>query len=460
MGMRRFALALLLGLPACDALDALRDEKRSEPAPAVRVDDEAQPNQGDVEPWPEGSVLTSPVYVPMAVYGLPGATKEVEAVAKAVLATHADTLPILTEDEAREGKRGVVVTVPAIDTYAPPTPEDMQYLSVDVPPADAESVQGSKSVVELTFIDPKAANAATLVRDAQAIIGAIAEQSGGLPWDESTRQLFGRDAWNERTKVVPAATPDALIPHFTIHMYRNGTHIRLVTLGLSKLGLPELAIDGVAQADTQRMAALINATAAALHGTGAVGPDGSLVVTGHDGDAETKTSIRLGKGTRQDGDSPAPLATIRFPGTGALQARHAALLSTVLGAPEDELIYSDHDDKALMAASEAAKKELAKLESHFSDGIPDQESLSVKAPFTTSDGGNEWMWVEVTRWTGPSMRGILLNRPYQVPGLREGDTVDVEVASVFDYIHGLPDGTQAGGTTNDILEAQQKKRGR
>ena len=170
MGMRRFALALLLGLPACDALDALRDEKRSEPAPAVRVDDEAQPNQGDVEPWPEGSVLTSPVYVPMAVYGLPGATKEVEAVAKAVLATHADTLPILTEDEAREGKRGVVVTVPAIDTYAPPTPEDMQYLSVDVPPADAKSVQGSKSVVELTFIDPKAANAATLVRDAQAII--------------------------------------------------------------------------------------------------------------------------------------------------------------------------------------------------------------------------------------------------------------------------------------------------
>ncbi len=72
-------------------------------------------------------------------------------------------------------------------------------------------------------------------------------------------------------------------------MYRNGEYIRLVTLGLSKLALPEIAVDNVAQGDGQRMAALINATVAALFDTHAVGPDGSLVVTGNDGKADTKT---------------------------------------------------------------------------------------------------------------------------------------------------------------------------
>lgn len=458
--MRRLALVVSMCLPGCDAIDSLLAQEQSEPTPAVRVDHEEQPDEDDAPPWPEGSVLTSPVQVPMAVYALPDSKERLETVAKTVLATHAETFGIITEAEAREGKQGVVINLPAIDTYAPPSLEDMQYLSVGVSPEDAKAVQGCETVVELTFTDSKPENAPALVAQAQTIIGEIAQRSGGLPWDESTRQLFGRDAWDERTKVVPAPTAEALIPHFTIHMYRNGEYIRLVTLGLSKLALPEIAVDNVAQGDGQRMAALINATVAALFDTHAVGPDGSLVVTGNDGKADTKTSIRLGKGTRLEGDSPAPLATIRFPGKGALQARHAALLSAVLGAPEDELIYSDRDDKALIAASEAAKKELAKLESHFADGVPDQESLSVKAPFTTNDGGTEWMWVEVTRWSGTSMRGVLLNRPYHVPDLHEGDTVDVEVGSVFDYIHGLPDGTQAGGTTNDIIAAQQKTRGR
>lgn len=455
--MRRLPLLLLLCLPGCDAIDALLE--RNEPTPAVRVHDAEQPaGDDDVEPWPEGSVLSGPVYVPMAVYELPESKKGVEAVAKAVLAKHADAFPILTEAEAREGKRGVVVTVPAIDTYAPPTLESMPYVSTGVSSEEGKAVQGSKTVVELTFVDANPERAPLMVAEAQAIIGEVAEQCGGLPWDESTRQLFGREAWSERTKVVPAASSDALMPHFTIHIYRNGEYMRLVTLGLSKVGLPEIEVDGVAQGDGQRMASLINATAAALLETGAVGPNGSITVTAQSGDTETKTSVLLGKGNRQEGDSPAPLLTIRFPGTGALQARHAAFLSTVLGAPEDDLIYSDRDDEALIAASETAKKELAALEPHFADGVPDQESLSVKAPFTTNDGGTEWMWVEVTRWNGAKMRGVLLNRPYYVDGLNEGDTVDVEVSSVFDYIHGLPDGSQVGGKTNDIIEAQQKKR--
>ncbi len=95
---------------------------------------------------------------------------------------------------------------------------------------------------------------------------------------------------------------------------------------------------------------------------------------------------------------------------------------------------------------------MAKLEERFARGIPDLEHLSVKAPFTTDGGGLEWMWVEVTQWNGAKMKGILQNEPREIAGLQRGATVEVEVESLFDYLHDRGDGSTAGGTTNDILQ--------
>ncbi len=59
--------------------------------------------------------------------------------------------------------------------------------------------------------------------------------------------------------------------------------------------------------------------------------------------------------------------------------------------------------------------------------------LLVKAPFATRAGGNEWMWVEVVRWEGNRISGILENDSYQVEGLKAGARVEVDEASLFDY---------------------------
>ena len=50
---------------------------------------------------------------------------------------------------------------------------------------------------------------------------------------------------------------------------------------------------------------------------------------------------------------------------------------------------------------------------------------------------------------------ILVNDPRLVPGLRAGATVEVPEASLFDYLHSLPDRREEGNETGRILQARE-----
>ena len=78
----------------------------------------------------------------------------------------------------------------------------------------------------------------------------------------------------------------------------------------------------------------------------------------------------------------------------------------------------------------------------------------VKGPFKTASGGNEWMWIEVVRWKGSKIEGILENDPFQVPNLKAGARVEVEEDSIFDYIYRHADGTREGNETSALIEGQ------
>jgi uncharacterized protein YegJ (DUF2314 family) len=54
-------------------------------------------------------------------------------------------------------------------------------------------------------------------------------------------------------------------------------------------------------------------------------------------------------------------------------------------------------------------------------------------------------------WEGTKITGTLLNEPAHVPGLHQGATVKVDEGSVFDYLHGLPDGGVEGNETQAML---------
>jgi uncharacterized protein YegJ (DUF2314 family) len=136
-------------------------------------------------------------------------------------------------------------------------------------------------------------------------------------------------------------------------------------------------------------------------------------------------------------------------------SRQTAFITDVYGAQTDDVIRVKHD-AALREASERARAKLPALKAAFSAGLQPGETLSLKAPFATPTGGNEWMWVEVTQWQGNQIVGMLRNQPRDVPTLKAGQMVNIKQEDVFDYIRRNPNGKQEGNETGEILSKIQK----
>lgn len=172
--------------------------------------------------------------------------------------------------------------------------------------------------------------------------------------------------------------------------------------------------------------------------------------------AKRKTTLSLGAGKREKGDADNPLLEIRFSGPERKrQERQQAMLTEFFGV-EDDVVFIQHDE-ALKQASERARARVVRvLKPRWRDGAPYGEQLLVKAPFKTTSGGNEWMWVEVIDWQANKVRGVLQNQPYDVPDLAPGARVVVDEADIFDYLWRKADGTVEGNETGEIIRRMQE----
>lgn len=65
------------------------------------------------------------------------------------------------------------------------------------------------------------------------------------------------------------------------------------------------------------------------------------------------------------------------------------------------------------------------------------------------------MWVEVVRWDGDQIEGVLDNEPFAIPTLRAGQQVRGSANDVFDYIYRRADGRTEGNETSAIIERMQ-----
>jgi uncharacterized protein YegJ (DUF2314 family) len=92
------------------------------------------------------------------------------------------------------------------------------------------------------------------------------------------------------------------------------------------------------------------------------------------------------------------------------------------------------------------------LQKAFMHGLAPGEHLLVKAPFSTRDSGQEWMWIEVTEWNGDQIKGMLRSDPRNVPGLKVGQMVGAHQSEVFDYLRVFPDGRTEGNETSKLLK--------
>jgi uncharacterized protein YegJ (DUF2314 family) len=376
------------------------------------------------------------------------------------------------EPTGTEGRMRVfVAVVPDVATsYAPPDGESLRLFGRGLTGAQADALSRSREALRLRFRIPRR-SILPGVRAACTLVSAVARRTGGLVWDEETREVFAPDAWDERRlDQWPEGTVPDVSDHVVIHSYRDADYLRAVTLGMGKFALPDLVVESFASSNNRGVGHLLNLTAQAL-AEGAAPTRGILrlriadirhagvrtsqqaAVKPH---AKGEVILRLREGRRDEGDPANRLLEIGFdesPGPD-LRARQDRLLADLLGW-EDAITHVRHDE-ALLAASDRARERLPAMKAVVAAGLQPGQLLLVKAPFRKPDGGNEWMWVEVVAWKGRRIRGVLTNEPFEVPGLRAGQEVVVDEGDVFDYLLRSPDGREEGNETSRLIEEQQR----
>jgi uncharacterized protein YegJ (DUF2314 family) len=298
----------------------------------------------------------------------------------------------------------------------------------------------------------------------------LAAEHGAFLWDSETREYFTAKAWKEARLDGWTAGPPNVASQITLHVYREGEAMRVISLGMAKLGLPDLVIEQVSPSLSQDMAWVVNGVAQLL-GEGLVpSSEGALEVdftkvkeakvksqlearTGNG--AKRKAKLRALVAQRDEGDPDNALLELAFPGSSSAEARHIEALDALFGPEKGNIVSAEAGDPELEAVARKARARLEALKPRVQKGLQPPEVLLVKAGFTTDTGGKEFMWVEVTSFEKGRWRGTLGNDPQSVKGLRRGATVDVAEAEVQDYLYMSPTGAREGGESAQILMRRQ-----
>jgi uncharacterized protein YegJ (DUF2314 family) len=384
------------------------------------------------------------------------------------------TLKVLTKSEESVAAPSVFIAMLDMnsgDGYRTPSLETLKYFGRGVSREQAEAMQESKVATVLTF-SYGAADAIATTRVANDVMKELATRTGGLIWDDETRELFTPAALAEKRMSPPNHGFPDVRGHIVIHAYQNGEYIRAITLGMRKFGLPDVVINEFSWSLNDQMGNTINLFAQSLleGATPTLGRyDFDVSRLKHDAvraiyekhlldDAHAVAQLTLANASADEGDPENRLVELRFDQyTGeTVHEKHEKFASSFYGSV-DTVAYVKHN-QAIEAASARARLKLPALRKAFNAGLQPGETMLLKAPFETSGGGNEWMWVEVSSWKGSAIVGLLGNEPEDVPGLHAGATVKANEKDIFDYIFYKADGSAEGNETGREIEKSQMPR--
>ncbi|MFZ5480382.1 MAG: DUF2314 domain-containing protein [Myxococcota bacterium] len=332
-----------------------------------------------------------------------------------------------------------------------------------------EELAKSQEVLLAWFAAPRE-DAKDVLAKAHAAFAKAAELSGGWVEDLDTQRLYGKAAWARLDPRGP------ITDWFVVDATDDGDAVRLVTRGLRRYGDFELVVEQVAPADAADVSHVVNAIAAKVHGVEAIAASTTIRTDTVDGTATFRPA------TRRDEDPEEPLLRVSFEGeitlpveaepevpvgapepvasngadTASQPLAIPAVENPVAGAPPPVVPappLPDQPPSTLDEARALAKKRFeTAVRDAFAKGLPSGAAVAVKAPFRTSAGGTEYMWVELRRWEGDVLAGELKNEPYDVPGLKKGAQVTVKLADVYDYVWVKGDGSKEGNTTAKFLQ--------
>lgn len=425
---------------------------------------------------PSESLLSQSIEFEYAIYYLPVASTEPKLALKKNLQNEKNS-PKLVNKIPKKIKEFVMSGYLNNDVkmnYAPPSLTSLKHFGRGLSREQGEKLQLSSQAYIMDFACDRIHRSEGLLK-ANKIAEAIARETGGLIWDEVTREVFSPDEWHKRRIQNEAGEIVKVENHITLHMYQNGEYCRAITLGMEKFGLPDVVINNIPRSNIKLIFYLINSYCQLLI-EGAVANEASefeldLKKIQHKEFRETMlgsmksngtgiAQLLLKQGKWEEGDPKNRLIEIlfdKYEGSDVF-ARQDKLLSSLFGK-KDEVSKVTHNDE-ILAASNKAKANLPKMYEEFVKGLKPGEYILVKAPFKTPNDGNEWMWVEITRWDKDNIKGTLQNEPFHVPSLHAGQEVNIKQQDIFDYIRYFQDGTKEGGETTAIIlkqEEEQKK---
>lgn len=350
--------------------------------------------------------------------------------------------------------------------YAPPDLESLHYFGRGLSREEAEALQKTEKVLVLDWAYSKQ-HVWTGLRSALELTHSLARRTGGLIWDEMTREVFSPNQWKEqRISDWTEDIPD-LTKHTTIHAYNTDGSVRAISLGMEKFGLPDVVVEDFSWSLSRPVGHLITLVCQAMAEGAKFDIPGEFdldirgienpkvrepQVTNLKPSATGVALLSLQEGTWEEGDPLNRLIEITFDrATGPdLHAKQSQILAQGFGW-EDTATPIQHDE-ALQAASRRAREKLPTLRQAFRKGLVPGEYILVKAPFATSSGEREWMWVEVTSWEKDTITGLLRNEPVNIPNLHAGQIVQVSQEEVFDFIWKHADGTVDGNETGKLIQ--------
>jgi uncharacterized protein YegJ (DUF2314 family) len=421
--------------------------------------------------FPAGSPMSNQMAFQYAVYFLPTPSKDPMAHLRTTLRKKPSN-PQLVSELPRALTQPVMTAYLMKDVaekYPAPDLKSLQYFGRGLSRQQALAVQKSEQVLIMSFGHSRTYVWSAL-KAATEIVETLARETNGLIWDEETREIFTPDEWHKRrieswTGILPNVST-----HTTIHAYNNDEYVRAITLGMAKFGLPDVVVQNFSWSLNRDMGHLVNAFSQALAEGGQIATAGEYELNFQtikdrglrDGyvkslmpNATAVARLTLIQGVTEEGDPHNRLIEIAFdeyPGVD-VHARQDAMLSSLFGW-EDAIKRIRHDEE-LSAASKRAKAKLPALRKAFTEGLAPGEYIQVKAPFTTPENANEWMWVEIAEWKGNRIKGLLKNEPFAIPGLHGGQIVQVREEDVFDYIRRYPNGKEEGNETSKIILKMQ-----
>ncbi|WNG40601.1 DUF2314 domain-containing protein [Archangium violaceum] len=368
---------------------------------------------------------------------------------------------------------------PEVDVRTVPTEEIehleeyyLRYFARRLNDEERKRLMGARHATKLSFHVPFAKRNESL-QEATRLAHQLAAEHGAFLWDAETREYYAPQHWKQERMDTWYTNAPFVQAHITVHVYGEDENVRFITLGMAKLGLPDLVVEQVPRSMTQEMGVLLNGVAQLLAEGLTLSADGTLNVdltrvkhirarnqleARTQKDARRSMKLRAIEARRDRGDPENHLLELSFPGNGTPHERQLAALDTLFGKKPDNITPVKPGDAELEAVARKARTRLNELRPRVEKGLHPPEQLMVKAGFRTDDGSSEHMWFEVTAWEKDRLRGTLANEPFGVSGLRRGSSVSVTLPEVDDYLYTRPDGTEEGGESSRILMRREEGR--